>query len=395
MTLDRCSYCLFILSLVLGVLFYDFIANVTGFTFVDEIIALLLLALYALKIFKTKVCSFEFLCVMCVFLCYLFYSIYIHTNVKAAIYMDFLILIKPFIAFYCFYEIMPEFTEKRKKNLRNIAKFCGLFCLIIGVGNFIHPFFAKILYGPRLATASTISAFTYLVFSDYKKKDIKNFVILLAIGLLSFKSKHYVFFAGVLGFAFLVKDMRPRKLFLYSLFILPLMAYVGFEKFDFYFIQGAASESIFARPALYMGAWDILNKYVPFGPGFGSYGSYAANVYMSPLYMNVPVLKFSHEIQDGLFLCDAFIPSLAEFGYAGFALFLFFWYKQVKKGFVNYLINQNRIILKMILLIALFFFIESVPDTTFTHNRGMVMMMFLAVCLKTSFSEAQRKLAAS
>ena len=43
---------------------------------------------------------------------------------------------------------------------------------------------------------------------------------------------------------------------------------------------------------------------------------------------------------------------------------------------------QNRSDLKIAILIMVFMFIESVADSTFTQNRGMYMMMLLALSVR-------------
>jgi len=377
----RFSYLIFLFSLVFGVVFYDYISNVFHFTYIDELIALALLISYYEKVMITRHLNKEFLIVIIIILFYLVYSFYIHTNVTPAIWMDFLIFSKPFVAFYCFYEMAPQFTEKQKKIICRLCYILAFIPLFIGVieRSAIYTFF---VHPSRLATTSTIIAATYLFCSERNKKDIQKFIIILAIGLLSFKSKQYVFFVSALGIVCFLKDIKLKTIIPALLVLLPLMAWAGWGKFDFYYVQGTVSENIFARPALFMGAWDLLHTYFPFGSGFGSYASYAAAVYLSPLYYGIPILRLSSEIQDGMFLCDSFFPQLAQFGVVGTLLFFYFWYIQLRKGYINYLQSHNILAMKMILLTAIFFFVESIPDTTFTHNRGMFMMMLLALWIK-------------
>jgi len=377
MTFARYNYLLFVFGLVFGVVFYDFIDVTFHFSYIDELLALFLFFGYCYRCVFTKKFNREFGLVLGIFLFYLVYSLYIHTNVPAAIWMDFLILIKPFLAFYCFYEMAPKFTDRQRQRICRLCLILGFFVFVLGLspGN---PF----LGGPRLATATTILATTYLFCSERNTKDIRRCIILLAIGLLSFKSKHYVFFAASLGIFYLLKTIRLRSLLLSAFVLIPLMLWAGWAKFDFYFIQGSQSENMFARPALFMGAWDLLWQYIPFGPGFGSYASYASAVFTSPLYYTTPALKLASEIQEGLFLCDAFFPQLAQFGFVGVFLFIEFWVIQTRKGWRTYLISHDVIPMKMVLLTVIFFVIESVPDTTFTHNRGMFMMMLLALWLR-------------
>lgn len=52
------------------------------------------------------------------------------------------------------------------------------------------------------------------------------------------------------------------------------------------------------------------------------------------------------------------------------------------KAKTKYELMQNRSDLKIAILIMVFMFIESVADSTFTQNRGMYMMMLLALSVR-------------
>ena len=51
----------------------------------------------------------------------------------------------------------------------------------------------------------------------------------------------------------------------------------------------------------------------------------------------------------------------------------------------NFEIYNNELLFKLTILIFIFFIIESIADSTFTHNRGMVMLMLLAVILNNKY----------
>ena len=160
--------------------------------------------------------------------------------------------------------------------------------------------------------------------------------------------------------------------------------YFAWEKIDFYFIQGSSSddiEHIFARPLLYMKAFEILKDFPLFGSGLGSYATFASAVYYSPLYSKYQMI-YNYDIGNGLFICDTFYPSLAQFGFVGIFLFILFWKKRIQEGMMKMKYEQSVFTFQFVLLIVIFFAIESVADSTFTHNRGMYMLMLLAICLK-------------
>ena len=91
---------------------------------------------------------------------------------------------------------------------------------------------------------------------------------------------------------------------------------------------------------------------------------------------------YNHDIGRGLFICDTFIPSLVQYGSVGIIFFILFWKKRIKDGLLKMKHERAFFTFQYVLLIVIFFAIESIADSTFTHNRGMYMLMLLAICLK-------------
>ena len=156
-------------TLVLGVIFYD-LFNMTGFSYIDKICTLLLFILFGINVLRSKNWEFDkiFLLILGIFLFYLVYSLYIGSNSPRAILMDFVIQIKPYLAFFCVYSMRPALNENQKKILRQLAILFSLYMLLIGVGDlFIKDLMLNILsHTSRFATATSILALLYLYFSD-------------------------------------------------------------------------------------------------------------------------------------------------------------------------------------------------------------------------------------
>lgn len=91
-------YILFSIFLLIGVLFYDIIEKYTGFSFTDEVMALIF-GFYALIQHPFQKIMKEFYICCFVFVAYLIYSFSILINVSNAILMDFFIQIKPYLFF--------------------------------------------------------------------------------------------------------------------------------------------------------------------------------------------------------------------------------------------------------------------------------------------------------
>jgi hypothetical protein len=383
----------FIIFLIFGVILYDFIALETQFTYIDEILLLVLL-LFSFsipvkrrKIFSTWEDKHALFVVAGIFAFYFFYSLVIESNCLPAIAGDLIIQMKPYLAFFCAMIVAPDLL-KEKKIIKRVIICCLPLLIVDGVislsseqGNIIfhHP--------SRLATAATALALSYLYLSEFSRKHIIRGIIILSIGLLSLRSKMYGIYGIVviilLFFYRIELKMQLKNVFVVCFFV-GLAFFLGYDKFQYYFITGSENvNDLFARPALYFGALDILQTDVPFGSGLGSYATFYSAQYYSPVYH-----KLGFDTVHGLspesssFISDTFFPSLAEFGIAGVFLFFYFWYYIIRRA-NSYKMKQERPQIEYLLVIIIFsfFMIESVVDSTFTHNRGMFMMVLLAMCL--------------
>ena len=388
--IDRQFFNLTVFTLIFGVMFYDII-NILGFGYVDEICAVLLLLLFGYKVFLSKTWDFDkiFLLVIGVFIFYLFYSFAIQSNTTGGILTDFVIQIKPYLAFFCVYAMRPDVSDNQRKIIRQLTILCGLYVLMIGVAGqvsedvirytFFHP--------SRLATASSILAMLYLYCSDYSKTDRIIFILLLSIGILSGRSKHFGFFVICSLMVLFLSKSFNMKFNLKNLALLAVMialaAFVTRDKIYFYFVTGGfgdgrEAEDLYARMALYFFSFQIFIDYLPFGSGFATYATFASGSYYSPVYV-----KYGMENMYGLtksspeFIADTYYPALAQFGVVGVILFFWFWIHLAIRALKAYKFCYKESV--MALMIIFFFIIECTTDATLTHNRGMFMMMILGL----------------
>jgi hypothetical protein len=384
-------------------MFYDVIHNL-GFSYVDEICAVLLLLLFGYKVLHTKGWEFNrmFLFVSGVFVFYLIYSFVIHANTKSAILTDFVIQLKPYLAFFCVYAIHPRLTENQRRIIRQLVVLCSLYVLFIGVAYHIYYDLIQYAFGhmSRLATASSVLALLYLYCSDYRKTDKIVFILLLSIGILSGRSKHFGLFAiCLLIMIYFNKSFKMKLNVRNTVFIIIALActlFVAREKIYYYFIlggfgDGRTASDLYARMALYYFSLQIFVDYFPFGTGFGTYATYASAVDYSPVY-----IKYGMQNMHGLsknmpdFIADTYFPALAQFGIAGAILFFTFWIHLARKAIKAYRLNCHKEA-TIALIIIIFFMIESTSDSTITHNRGMFIMMILGLL----FSDIHVKLSNS
>jgi len=393
------NYFLIVFSLIFGVVFYDAINKYANFTYTDEIIVLFLFIYWLIDGKKNNENSWEFLYFSFVALFYLFISLYRPHNVNQAIIMDFLIQVKPFVAFYAVSGLNIRLSCRHKRRIRGLCVALAVILFPLGilyvVGNQIlltdlmgHP--------SRYATAYQILGLIYLFFSPQKKKNIWISILIVSISILSFRSKSFGFLALYTLFILFKDKLNVRNLTSLrniSVFIIcfTLVMFFAWEKFDYYFIYG--SEHGFARPMLYIKGFEILKDNPVFGTGFGSYGEYASSVYYSPIYTEYG-LNYIHGLssEERSFICDTYFPTLVQIGYVGICLFFSFWYFRIKSAQKKFLRDKDMKSFGLSVIIVLFFMIESIADSTLTHNRGIVLMMLLAMNLsnKRKISEIQQ-----
>ena len=125
----------------------------------------------------------------------------------------------------------------------------------------------------------------------------------------------------------------------------------------------------------------ILYDYFPFGSGLASFGTFASGEYYSALYEAYGIDQlWGLSRNTRFFICDAFYPSLAQFGVAGIGLYLLFWWSILQKGY-HWLSAENQKQWILLLFSFLFFLIEGTADTTIVHNRGLFILIVTAITL--------------
>ena len=391
-------------SYILGVVLYDWIQLTTGFSYTDEIIACIL----AVSVFlrrkadaRTNHYLKKLKCTFIIFLFYIMYSVHISSNVRSAILGDFFIQIKPYAAFFCTGIMGLTLDGKGKCQLRQTILFLFPVMSFVGLGYYIHEAFGhfgfdflKEIFGhpSRYATTCQISGLLYLYCSKRSRRDINVMFSYFVISLFSLRSKSYAF--AVVAFVLYYVWNGGLKINAGHVLLIVLTAcmvlYVSWNKLNFYFIIGSGNpDGLFARPALYYGALEILKDYFPFGSGLASFATiYAVRPY-SHIYYDYGLNKIQGLSESNpVFSVDTFYPSLAQFGIAGvllFVLFLSFIWKEIIRMYHRapiYGIDAVR----ACILIFVSFLTECAVDSTFTQNRGMFMLMLMGMFLNESYA---------
>ncbi|MDR2388858.1 MAG: O-antigen ligase domain-containing protein [Tannerellaceae bacterium] len=390
---SRYIYILFLFTLTFGILLYNLIGTVLGFDYTDEVCALFLFVLYFIYLFQTK--SWEinkaFLTTLLLFIFYLCYSLFIHSNTVAGIGSDFFIQIKPYLAFFCVYSMAPKFDKHQKTVLRSVALLYWMILFFIGLSSLFYPDIIKlIMFHPTFYAAAVIcTSLCYFYYSRFTSLDKLIFLLMLSIGILSGRSKFYGFFAlSVFVILFFLNTGQIKwnvRNILIVVCMFAAVVFVAWEKIFFYFYQAVTEDvekDMIARYILYATAPDILRDYFPFGSGFASYATYASGVYYSRIYADYGI--------DGVwglsrsyysFIADTYYPSLVQFGVAGMALYLLFWIYLFRKALFFYRRTQNQPFFIIIILLIAYLAIEGTTDSTFVSNRGFFVMMLMGIVL--------------
>jgi len=400
--IDRHFYSLFLVTLIFGVLFYGLI----GFQSIDEVCGVLLFCLFLFNVLNTKDWQINkaFLFTLSIFGFYLCYSLYIQSNSTKAILVDFIIQLKPYLAFFCVYQLNPKFDTKKTVLLKQISLTCWFLLLPIGVAGILNPktFVFTMGHASNYASAVAAMALVFFYASKNTPKDRIIFIVMMTLGLISGRAKFYGFFVfASVAALYLSNPQNIRLTFknvIGSLAILAIIVFVAKDKIALYFLQGISEDAeidYIARFALYATSFQIFLDYLPLGCGFASFATHASGLYYSNIYTKYQIdgvwgLSKSYNS----FVSDTYYPSLAQFGIVGVILFVCFWIYLIKKAYLFFRVTRETKLTIITIIIIGYFAIENIADATFTSNRGFFFMMFLGLIIsnmKSRITEINNK----
>ncbi len=364
--------------------FYDQVND-----YIDEFLTLGLVvftwALY--RKWSNKTAKEELYLYVVIMVFYLVWAHVIKNNTSAAALLDFQQQVRPYLIFYCTWQLAPLFTKKQKKWVLFMM-------LMVYVVYFYRLFSGGISISFERENSPVIGQmalmFGMFYYLSSKKSRINTWITLAIVtfGLLTGKSKffgEYVVFVAI--FYFLKGKIRQitslKRITQLALLVLAVL-YFTWEKFNVYYVEGfdeERTEDMRARPATYKTAMTIIFKdNIPFGSGLGTFATNAASVHYSPLYY-----KYGLSEIWGLnpkmrgFIADAFYPTLAEFGIVGVLLFILFWMRRWRS--VKMIMDDRYY--KVALMCMMCLALESVADTSYLSGKGMGYFMLLGICIGT------------
>ena len=361
-------------GLIFGVILYERL----DLNYTDELMACILFFYASLVAWKEhRYQDFKpVLLLISIFIFYILYSFCIHANTPAAILSDAVCEIKPFLAFYAVILLSPKLSARDNSMLTILGLIASCFLLIIGLVDTHFNFF---VHYSRYATGVICTFLLLLLCCNYSWKNVMLLLLVLSLGFFSTRSKFYGFWTVTVLLLTYFKYMGSLRMkwsfFFFLLFVLCVAAWVAREKIIIYYVDGMlSSREMWSRPAMMLTSLQILVDYFPLGSGLATIGSFASAQHYSHIYVDYGLDGlWGLTRQNPMYVCDSYIPVLAQFGIVGLVLYIWFWAK--------ILLTASRKLLPrwqlVVWLIFIFFLIEAVADTTFTHNRGLFVMLIL------------------
>jgi hypothetical protein len=398
--IDRYFNILFLFTLIFGVLLYQTI----GFTYTDELCSLALFLFFIYAMLKTPDWQFNkvFLVTLGVFAFYTLYSIWIGSNSKTGIFTDLVIQMKPYMAFFCVYQLKPVLSESHKKLLKEVALlFWLVFLLPVGLLSLVYEkiFTVVMQHALYYGIAVTVVSLCYLYCSAYTWRNRIIFLLLLSLGIFCGRAKFYGFFALSFFTMFFFANISRFKLNFKNVSLLvaafAMMILVAWNKISYYFFQGIMDASsvdtdMIARFVLYRTFPEVLHDYFPFGSGLASFATSSSGEYYSDLYVKYGIDNvWGISKQYHNFISDTYYPSLAQFGVAGIILYLLFWVYILRKTFLYYQKTKDSQSFVIIILIIGFLAIEGTTAATFIAQGGFFVMMMTGLLLAGMKQKAQ------
>lgn len=359
--------------------------DLPGFSSIDEAMTILLF-LYTITKFGSRYTNRkpwkEFFVCLSLIAFYVGYSLMFGANVAGGVWLDLMQEIRPYTIIFCTWILNPQFTKKQKKWM--------LATMVVTLFSWIlyHPesFENKESEFPVLGQLAICTGMSWYLLTEPTKRNRYIALALVLTGMLAPKFKFMGEVVCFIAFVFFLKkrlNFRSPKTMIYCAIILAVVLTVTWTRFDAYYVSGLSNDEL-ARPMTYKTSLKIFYDYFPLGPGMGTFACNGAWKYYSPLYYKYnlnDIWGMSDEsVGAGCFICDAYYPTLAQFGIVGVFFFLWFWKRRMSA--INVIVDMRYYRVAMITICCLA--IEQTADSSWLSGKGMGYCMLLALCLNAN-----------
>ncbi len=353
-----------------------------GFSSIDEIMMGILFVYTFLKYSNRSINRHpwrEFMVCLSVIAFYTLYSLMLGVNVAGGVWLDLMQEIRPYSIIFCTWILNPRFTKKQKKWM---------------LGTMVITLFSWIVYHPQtldtqveaefpvLGQLAICTGMSWYLFTKETKRNRNIALLLVLTGMMAPKFKFMGEVVCFIGFVYFVKNrlnFKSPKTIIYAVLLVTVILMVTWTRFDTYYVSGLSNDQL-ARPMTYKTSLQILWDYFPFGSGMGSFACNGAWKYYSPLYYEYHLNEVWGLNEGGGFICDAYYPTLAQFGIVGVFFFCWFWKRRLVA--FNQIVDMRYYRVAMLTFCCLA--IEQTADSSWLSGKGMGYCMLIALCLNAN-----------
>lgn len=356
--------------------------DLPGFSSIDEVMMGILFVYTFLKYSNRSVNRRpwrEFMVCLSVIAFYTLYSLMFGVNVAGGVWLDLLQEIRPYSIIFCTWILNPRFTKKQKKWM------LGTMVLTLFSWIAYHPESIESAHAefPVLGQLAICTGMSWYLFTEDTKRNRYIALALVLTGMFAPKFKFIGELVCFIAFVFFVKkqlNFKSPKTVFFAVVLVVTVLVVTWTRFDAYYVTGLDNEAM-ARPMSYKTSLQILWDYFPLGPGMGSFACNGAWKFYSPLYYEYNLTSiWGLSPEGGFFICDAYYPTLAQFGVVGVFFFCWFWKRRLVA--FNQIVDMRYYRVAMITFCCLA--IEQTADTSWLSGKGMGYCMLIALCLNAN-----------
>ena len=357
--------------------------DLPGFSSVDEAMTILLLVYTLWMSSHNRSINRrpwkEFMVCIGLIAFYTVYSLFFGANVAGSVWIDLMQEIRPYTIIFCTWILNPRFTKKQKKWM------LGTMVLTLFSWILYHPatFESQNAEFPVLGQLAICTGMSWYLFTKATKRNRYIALLLVLTGMMAPKFKFIGEVVCFIAFVFFVKqrlNFKSPKTMIYVVLLITILLMVTWTRFDAYYISGMSNDDL-ARPMTYKTSLKILFDYWPFGSGMGSFACNGAWQYYSPLYFKYNLDGiWGLSPNAGGFICDAYYPTLAQFGFVGVFFFCWFWKRRLAAFDIIADMRYYRVAMITFCCLA----IEQTADSSWLSGKGMGYCMLIALCLNAN-----------
>ena len=364
--------------------------DLPGFSSVDEAMTVLLFV-YTLWMYShnrsiNKRPWKEFMICIGLMAFYTVYSLFFGANVAESVWIDLMQEIRPYTIIFCTWILNPRFTNIQKKWM------LGTMVLTLFSWILYHPatFESQNAEFPVLGQLAICTGMSWYLFTKATKRNRNIALLLVFTGMLAPKFKFIGEVVCFIAFVFFIKqrlNFKSPKTMIYVALVIAIILMLTWTKFDAYYVSGLQNEEL-ARPMTYKTSLRILWDYLPFGSGMGSFACNGAWQHYSPLYFKYNLDGiWGLSPNAGGFICDAYYPTLAQFGIVGVFFFCWFWKRRLAAFDIIADMRYYRVAMITFCCLA----IEQTADSSWLSGKGMGYCMLIALCMNANRNAMEQR----